>query len=97
MTEGVLASFEPVYAALGALGWSPLEADGMDVWQVARFMGNDDFDPVIRGSRGLSLPSEHKAGSGITRSPNRHGRFDPSKITPRSSDPGRIFTGEDAR
>jgi hypothetical protein len=100
MNDGVLASFEPLYATLGLHGWSPTEVDAMEVWQVARFLGDDDFDPVVRGSRsGLSLPSDNRGG-GVTRQPkgaNRHGRMDPSGVTPRTSDPGIILTGDAAR
>jgi hypothetical protein len=95
MTEGVLAAYEPVYARLGANGWGPQEVDGWEVWLVARFMGDEDFPPVIRGNRGLVLPSDNQGHGPRTR--GTHGRFDPSRARPRSSDPGKIFTGDAAR
>lgn len=100
MTEGVLASCEGVYAQMGGLGWSVGETDGMEVWQIVRFLGDASFDPVIRGSRGLRAPSDND-GQSSSRHPRRgantHGRFDPARATPRTSDPGLIFTGDDAR
>lgn len=43
---------------MGSLGWAPDEVDRMELWQVARFLGVGGGDPVIRGSRGLSLRSD---------------------------------------
>lgn len=92
MTDGVLAAFEPVYARLGSLGWSPDEVDRWEVWTVARFMGDESFDPVIRGSRGMRLP---KDDPGVSRSGG--GRMNPAGMKPRLTDPGITFTGADAR
>ena len=101
MTSGVLASFEPVYAGMGQLGWSPTEVDSMDVWLVARFLGNDDHDPVIRGSRGLRAPSDSEGTGRHGR--GQMGRMDPARVRPRFDDKGRmvdsgrVFRGEAAR
>lgn len=103
MTEGVLASFEGVYASMGSLGWSPSEVDAMEVWLIARFLGDEDeaFDPVIRGNRGLSLPSDDtgsdRPGRKRGKGRNTFGRFDPRRIVPRTRDPGRVLRGEAAR
>ena len=100
MTDGVLASCEGVYAQMGGLGWSVQETDAMEVWQIVRFLGDASFDPVIRGSRGLRAPSDPDSGGGSRhqrRGPNTHGRFDPNRATPRSSDPGLIHYGLDAK
>jgi hypothetical protein len=43
---------------MGLLGWSPAEADAMEVWQVGMFLGPNGSDPVIRGARQLSTRSD---------------------------------------
>lgn len=93
----VLAAFEPIYAQMGALGWSTAEVDGMESWQVARFLGDTDdgFDPVIRGSRGLVLPSD---GDGGSSSGERLGSGSlRSRIANKGRELGRVLSGEDAR
>jgi hypothetical protein len=99
MTDGVLASFEPIYANMGLLGWSAPDVDAMEVWQVARFLGDDDFDPVPRGTRdGLRISSDHTDSPGKGRkAKGQYGRFDPRRLIPRASDPGKVLTGDDAR
>ncbi len=56
----VLAEFDPIYVGMGRHGWSPAEVDAMEVWQVARFLGEgeDDPDPVMRGARLIDKPKE---------------------------------------
>ena len=53
---------------MGKLGWSPTEADAMELWQVGMFLGPGETDPVIRGARQLvtksdeDVPSERPPG-----------------------------------
>ncbi len=103
MTEGVLASFEPVYVNMGLLGWSVAETDGMEVWQVARFLGSkrEQFDAVPRGVRdGLRLSTDgggRRPGKAQRGEKGSYGRFDPRRVIPRQRDPGVILTGDAAR
>lgn len=99
MTAGVLAAFEPIYVGMGLGGWSPGDVDGMEVWQVARFLGDEDFDPVFRGTRdGLRLPSDAQPGDGkkLGKLGKKLGRFNPRKAKPQLTDPGRVLRGTDA-
>lgn len=54
--------FDPVFRAMGMLGWSAGEVMVMDVWMVASWLGlghdGAKHDPVIRGQRGLVLPKD---------------------------------------
>lgn len=52
-----LGELAPIYEAMGRLGWSVTEADEMELWQVARFLGVEG-EPIIRGSQGLQLASD---------------------------------------
>ena len=63
-----LDEFDWLDRQLGALGWGPGECDGLELWRVARILGlrtdGKTDDPVIRGSRGLSLKSDDKPSAG---------------------------------
>jgi hypothetical protein len=45
---------------LGALGYTPAEVDAMYVWQAGARLGDRDHDPVVLGTRSLSLKSDEK-------------------------------------
>lgn len=100
MAEGLDATWERVYCQMGLIGWAPSEVDGMEPWLIARFLGDDDFDPVIRGVRdGLRLPSD-PTGGGTDRKRKggqSFGRFDPRKLIRRDRDPGTVLRGDAAR
>ena len=59
-----LGQMDSLYRAMGAIGWGPVEVDGMFLWQCASFLGVDGRDPVIRGGRALVLPSDDSGGGG---------------------------------
>jgi hypothetical protein len=94
MTDGVLAAFEPILVRMGEHGWSRQETMAMEVHEVARWLGDEDFDPVIRGQRGPL-----RVGRDLDDAPkgrgkgSRFGRFNPRRA---KRDPGRIFYGSDA-
>lgn len=92
MTTGVLAEFEPIYVVLGENGWSTVEVDEMQLWQVARFMGDSEIDPVIRGTRDGLRVSRDSTGSGEG-GPRRRRAPRPKK----RKETGRSFRGKDAR
>jgi len=60
-----MAETEWIFRVLGAHGWSTVEVDEMELWQVARFigLGDDGPDPVIRGARSLMLKTDERGGS----------------------------------
>jgi hypothetical protein len=59
-----LDEFEPIYRAMGELGWSTSEVDEMEFWQVGSFMGLQDREPVIRGGRSMRRKSDDAKGKG---------------------------------
>lgn len=44
--------------ALAAIGYPPPVAEELRVWEAARFLGADENDPTIVGSRGVVLKSD---------------------------------------
>ncbi len=95
LTDYLIAQGMVDSTQMGALGWSTSEVDVMEPWQVARFLGDDGFDPVIRGSRGLVIPSDSdddekgpkKLGKGSLR----------SRMANKGRELGRVLSGDDAR
>ena len=62
-----LAHFDELYRALGSYGWAQPVVDQMELWVAASYMGVPGRDPVICGTRQLSLRGADETESTVTR------------------------------
>lgn len=99
MIGGTYAAFEDIYVRLGTHGWGQHEVDLWETPTVARFLGDDNFDPVIRGQRGPILLDRDRPDDSAPRPvrKRRVGRANPDRMPRRDTDPGRVMYGDAAR